>query len=106
MTIEALNTLDRAHFVETVGWAFEHSQWVAERAWTARPFMSVDTLHGAMVNQVERASAEEQLALLKAHPDLGTRPRGSINSRPRNSSAFLRWIRPIAISLDFCSCSR
>ena len=35
--------------------------------------MSVDALHGAMVNQVERASVEEQLALLRAHPDLGAR---------------------------------
>ncbi len=38
MTLAELNTLDRAEFVEVVGWIFEHSPWVAERAWAARPF--------------------------------------------------------------------
>jgi 2-oxo-4-hydroxy-4-carboxy-5-ureidoimidazoline decarboxylase len=89
MTIEALNALDRAHFVETVGWVFEHSSWVAERAWAARPFANVDALHGAMVDQVEQASAEEQLALLRAHPDLGTRARVSDASATEQAGAGL-----------------
>ena len=73
MTIEDLNTLDQEAFVTTIGWVFEHSPWVAQRAWTQRPFDSVGALHTAMVQQVETASPEEQLALLCAHPDLGTR---------------------------------
>ncbi len=89
MTIEDLNALDRAQFVETVGWVFEHSPWVAERAWEARPFTSVDALHGAMVDQVEQASAEEQLALLRAHPDLGTRARVSDASAAEQAGAGL-----------------
>jgi 2-oxo-4-hydroxy-4-carboxy-5-ureidoimidazoline decarboxylase len=89
MTSEALNALDRAHFVETVGWVFEHSPWVAERAWAVRPFPNVDALHGAMVDQVEQASAEEQLALLRAHPDLGTRARVSDASAAEQAGAGL-----------------
>ena len=89
MTIEALNALDRTPFVETVGWVFEHSPWVAERAWIARPFPSVDALHGAMVDQVQHASAEEQLALLRAHPDLGTRARVSDASAAEQAGAGL-----------------
>ena len=89
MTIEALNALDRANFVETVGWVFEHSPWVAERAWVARPFTSVDMLHGAMVDQVEQACAEEQLTLLRAHPDLGTRARVSDASAAEQAGAGL-----------------
>jgi 2-oxo-4-hydroxy-4-carboxy-5-ureidoimidazoline decarboxylase len=73
MTVEALNSLDRENFVAAMGWVFEHSPWVAERAWASRPFSGVDELHGAMVEQVERATSEEQFALLLAHPDLGTR---------------------------------
>ncbi len=89
MTIEGLNALDRARFVETVGWVFEHSPWVAERAWAARPFANVDALHSAMADRVEQASSEEQLALLRAHPDLGTRARVSEASATEQTGAGL-----------------
>ena len=71
MTIDDLNSRDRAGFVEAVGWVFEDSPWVAERAWAQRPFATLDALHEAMVSAVASATSEEQLALLRAHPDLG-----------------------------------
>jgi chitin deacetylase len=49
---------------------FEHSPWVAERAWRKRPFASVDALHAAMVGAVSQAKPEEKLALVRAHPEL------------------------------------
>ena len=72
--------MDRASFTAALGWIFEESPWVAERAWTSRPFPEVTALHQAMVREVERASPDEQLALLRAHPDLGTRARMSAAS--------------------------
>ena len=89
MTIEGLNAQDCAQFVETIGWVFEHSPWVAERAWAVRPFTNVDALHEAMVDQVEQATAEEQLALLRAHPDLGTRAQVSDASAAEQAGAGL-----------------
>jgi 2-oxo-4-hydroxy-4-carboxy-5-ureidoimidazoline decarboxylase len=73
MTLEALNAMDQPTFTNAVGWVFEHSPWVAERAWSSRPFADISALHREMIRQVEVASPEEQLALLRAHPDLGTR---------------------------------
>lgn len=70
--IEELNGKDGRGFVEAVGWVFEHSPWVAERAWKAKPFASLDALYEAMVAVVASAAEDEQLALLRAHPDLGT----------------------------------
>jgi OHCU decarboxylase len=49
---------------------FEHSPWVAERAWRQRPFASADALHRAMMGAVEGASPREKLALVRAHPEL------------------------------------
>jgi len=49
---------------------FEHSPWVAERAWREAPFASADELHRAMMRVVEAASHEEKLALVRAHPEL------------------------------------
>ena len=77
MTLSDLNASDLVRFVDATGWIFEDSPWVAERAWPLRPFATVDVLHAAMVTIVEEAAAEERLALLRAHPDLGARARMS-----------------------------
>ena len=94
MTVSELNRLDRAEFIEAFGWIFEKSPWVAERAWDARPFANVDALHAAMTEQVERATAVEQLALLRAHPDLGTRARLSDASAGEQASGGLDCLTP------------
>ena len=62
LTIADLNALDRDAFVEALGWIFEDSPWVAERAWARRPFVSVEALHQAMIDVVQQASEPEQLA--------------------------------------------
>jgi 2-oxo-4-hydroxy-4-carboxy-5-ureidoimidazoline decarboxylase len=73
LQISHLNDMDRAEFVSHVGWIYEHSPWVAERAWEYRPFTTVDSLHAAMDNVVGSASPEEKMSLIEAHPDLGGR---------------------------------
>jgi 2-oxo-4-hydroxy-4-carboxy-5-ureidoimidazoline decarboxylase len=72
MTLDDLNSRDCQTFVEALGWVFENSPWVAERAWLRRPFDTADTLYDAMVAEVASATPEERLALVRAHPDLGT----------------------------------
>lgn len=66
-----LSKLDQAGFVARLGHVFEHSPWVAERAYEAGPFATVDALHAAMLGVLDRATPEERLALLRAHPELG-----------------------------------
>ena len=70
MTLAELNRLAVDGFVARLGEVFEHSPWVAERAWSKRPFASVDALHGAMMAVVREASDAEQLSLVRAHPEL------------------------------------
>ena len=70
VALEAVNSLGKSEFVARLGGVFEHSPWVAERAWEKRPFRSLDELHRAMVSAVENASNEQQLALVRAHPEL------------------------------------
>ena len=94
MTIAELNGLDKTNFVEALGCIFEDSPWVAERAFDARPFASVDALHAAMTEQVERATFAESLALLKAHPDLGARARLSQASTTEQAEAGLDSLAP------------
>jgi 2-oxo-4-hydroxy-4-carboxy-5-ureidoimidazoline decarboxylase len=77
VTLAELNACTQPRFVEALGWIFEDSPWVAERAWPSRPFASVDDLHRAMTEAMEQGTLDERLALLRAHPDLGTRARMS-----------------------------
>jgi len=56
--------------LDDVRGVFEHSPWVAERAWRKQPFASVDALHGEMMAVVRDASREEQLTLIRAQPEL------------------------------------
>jgi len=64
---------ERSEFVATFGSIFEHSPWVAEQAFdtvqTDAP-RTAESLHQVMANQFRLASPEQQLAVLKAHPDL------------------------------------
>jgi len=94
MTIGDLNTLDRENFVDALGWIFENSPWVAERTWTARPFANVDALHTTMIAELARATPEEQLGLLCAHPDLGVRARISPASTDEQAGAGLDQLTP------------
>ncbi|MCK9914051.1 2-oxo-4-hydroxy-4-carboxy-5-ureidoimidazoline decarboxylase [Microbacteriaceae bacterium K1510] len=69
-SLSALNTAPAADFVTALAGIYEHSPWIAEAVVTKRPFASLVALHDAMIAVVRAASAEKQLALVKAHPDL------------------------------------
>jgi 2-oxo-4-hydroxy-4-carboxy-5-ureidoimidazoline decarboxylase len=70
---EELPRLERDRFVALLGGVFEHTPWVAEQAFEAGPFDGVEALHGAMFAAMRRAPRAQQLALIKAHPDLAGR---------------------------------
>jgi len=63
-------TFDRQAFIARFGPVFEHSPWVAEQAWAARPFSGLRPLHQAMVEVVRTSAPTIQLALLRQHPEL------------------------------------
>jgi OHCU decarboxylase len=94
MTIAEVNGMDQSAFVAALGWIFEQSPWVANRAFYARPFANLDVLHAAMIQEVERATFAESLALLQAHPDLGTRARVSDASTEEQAAAGLDSLTP------------
>ena len=70
MTLAGINAAPLQDFVAQLGGVFEHSPWVAERVWERKPFHSVDALHQAMMHVVSQAKREEQLGLVRAHPEL------------------------------------
>jgi OHCU decarboxylase len=96
--MESINELDRAAFVERFGPLFEHSPWVAEDAWTDRPFADQDELFEALCAAMYSASQERHLALIRAHPDLAGKAaiEGSLtnSSKREQASAGLDRLTP------------
>jgi 2-oxo-4-hydroxy-4-carboxy-5-ureidoimidazoline decarboxylase len=72
-TLTSLNSNDRAAFTAALGHLFEHSPWVAVETWAKRPFASSEALHAALCATMRGASRDQQLALIRAHPDLAGR---------------------------------
>ena len=68
--VDELNRISRGEFVARVGAIYEHSPWVAERAFMVRPFRNIEHLHEAMQVAMLSALPEEKLALIRAHPEL------------------------------------
>lgn len=78
ITLEALNALPPPQFVATLAGVFEHSSWVPERVAASRPFQTRAQLLEAMCAAVQAATPEEQLQLIRAHPQLGARGRSRL----------------------------
>ncbi|MFN3936692.1 MAG: 2-oxo-4-hydroxy-4-carboxy-5-ureidoimidazoline decarboxylase, partial [Gemmobacter sp.] len=65
--------MDRDEFVARFGGVFEHSPWVAERAFDLELGPAHDGaqgLHNALARVFRAATRDERLAVLRAHPDL------------------------------------
>lgn len=70
LSIEELNACDQASFVEAIGFVFENTPWIAAATWAQRPFADRAQLHQSLCATMYAASAEQQVALIQAHPDL------------------------------------
>ena len=68
-----LNSCTKEAFVEALGAIYEHSPWIAERAWAARPFASREDLWAKLDRALRSSTPEARLALIQAHPDLAGR---------------------------------
>jgi OHCU decarboxylase len=75
ISLATLNALPSSEFVAMFGAIFEHSPWVAARVAPLRPFSTRAQLLDAMRAAVSAATPEEQLTLIRAHPQLGARGR-------------------------------
>lgn len=68
-----LNAMSQAEFVAVLGATFEDTPAIAAQAWKLRPFRDRAHLQAVMEDIVLAMSEADQLALIRAHPDLGSR---------------------------------
>jgi len=71
LSLEQLNAAATAgDFAALLDGVYEHSPWIAEAAWRQRPFASLAALKHALATVVREAPIEQQLGLIRAHPEL------------------------------------
>ena len=73
ISLQELNSLTAPQFAAALSGVFERTNWVAERVAALRPFRSRFELHRVMCTAVEQALPDEQLALIRAHPELAAK---------------------------------
>jgi 2-oxo-4-hydroxy-4-carboxy-5-ureidoimidazoline decarboxylase len=71
--LSELNGCSNDDFVAALSNIFEYSPWIAEQAAAARPYSGVKALLAAMKDAIDRATAEQRMTLIKAHPDLANK---------------------------------
>jgi OHCU decarboxylase len=69
-SLKRLNTCDADTFTEILHGLYEHSPWIPQRAAAQRPFRTIDELKLGLQRVVTEATNEEQLGLIRAHPEL------------------------------------
>ncbi|MFC3108140.1 allantoate amidohydrolase [Undibacterium arcticum] len=69
-TLQHLNSCTATEFVEILHGIYEHSPWIPQRAATQRPFASLTALKLALQGVAANATEDEQLGLIRAHPEL------------------------------------
>jgi 2-oxo-4-hydroxy-4-carboxy-5-ureidoimidazoline decarboxylase len=70
VALTELSTVNEAAFVAAMGDVYEQAPWVAQAVSKQRPFATLAALHAAMTAAVRAAPVDQQLALIKGHPDL------------------------------------
>jgi 2-oxo-4-hydroxy-4-carboxy-5-ureidoimidazoline decarboxylase len=93
-SLSNLNKMDQAEFVTALGAIFEDTPIIAQKAWDDRPFADVTELHQRMVAVVESFTEPEKLALIRAHPDLGSKAKMAEASVKEQAGAGLDRLTP------------
>ncbi|MCW6035854.1 2-oxo-4-hydroxy-4-carboxy-5-ureidoimidazoline decarboxylase [Spirulina subsalsa FACHB-351] len=73
LSIAELNSMEHEAFMATVGHIFENTPELMEQVAQERPFLDFADLYAKMTQGVANLNTEAQLALIRAHPDLGTK---------------------------------
>jgi uric acid transporter len=71
LSLEEINALDRAAFVETFASLFQGPRWIAEQAYEARPFATLAELRRAFQDAIFEAPPERVIELTRSYPRVG-----------------------------------
>lgn len=65
--------MSQEEFTSVLEEIWEETPEIVQKAWHSKPFEDMEALYQSMVDVVSNMSDRKQLALIKAHPDLGSK---------------------------------
>ena len=90
--IKNINKLSQSEFVKVFANIFENASWIAKDVYNEKPFKDFADLSQKMLSIFSTSTKENQLKILKAHPDLADKTKiGSLtpDSKKEQSNAGL-----------------
>ena len=69
-SIEKVNQLSENEFISTFGNIFEKTNWIANKAFSLRPYKDFDDLISTIIKIYENSSKEDCITIFNAHPEL------------------------------------
>ncbi len=93
-TLNQINQMTQEQFITALGPTFEQTPGIAAQAWNFRPFATLGDLHHHMVRILHTMTREDQLTLIRAHPDLGSRITMAEASVTEQNQAGLTHLNP------------
>ena len=83
--INKINKLPKSEFIKVFGNIFESSSWISEELYKLKPFNTFQDLSKKIIDIFENTTKENQIKILKAHPDLADKARiGSLTTDSKN----------------------
>ena len=90
--INTINNLHQSEFIKIFANIFEKAKWIAEELYNQKPFNNFEDLCSKMLDIFENTAKENQIIILKTHPDLADKIKISSltpDSRKEQSNAGL-----------------
>ena len=90
--IKKINKLSQSEFIKVLANIFENASWIAKDVYSKKPFSDFEDLSQKMINIFSNSNKENQLKILRNHPDLADKTKiGSltVDSKKEQSNAGL-----------------
>jgi len=69
-SLEKVNNLSKSDFISIFENVFEKTNWIAEKAYTLKPFLDLNSLKKTFLSIYDKCSNEQYLEIFNSHPQL------------------------------------
>ena len=88
-SLDKVNKLSQSDFISIFGNVFEKTDWIAEKAYTLKPFNNFQELFSKMMEIFENSKKEKHIEILNAHPHLAVEKKLTEDSKNEQKNASL-----------------
>ena len=88
-SIKEINQLSENDFIGTFGNVFEKTNWIANKAFSLKPYKDFDDLISTIIKIYENSSKEDCLKIFNAHPELAVEKKLTEDSHKEQKGANL-----------------